>query len=46
MAYIIYLLLCGFVGAVCSMADIEIKDWKYWAILCCVVGAYFCGRQA
>lgn len=43
-AYGIYLLLCGFIGFVCARADIEIKDWKYWVILGCVIGAYFCGK--
>lgn len=45
-AYCIYLLLCGFSGVICARADIEVKDWKYWAILGCVIGAYFCGKYA
>ena len=46
MENIIYLVLCGFSGAVCARADIKIKDWKCWAILGCVIGAYFCGKYA
>ena len=44
MGYILYLLLCGFSGFVMAKADIKVKNWKYWAILCCVIGAYFCGK--
>ena len=46
MDYIIYLALCGFSGVICARADIEVNDWKYWAILGCVIGAYFCGKYA
>ena len=24
--------------------EIKIKNWKYWAILGCIIGAYFCGK--
>lgn len=41
--YIIYMFLCGFVGLVCAMSDIDVTDWKYWAIVGSVIGAYFCG---
>lgn len=46
MAYIIYLVLCGLQGFTCAMADIEIKNWKYWVLFGCVIGAYFCGKYA
>lgn len=42
-AYIIYFCLCAFVGMVCAKADINFKDWKYWAILGSVIAVYFCG---
>lgn len=42
--YIIYILLCAFTGVVCAKADINLKDWKYWAILCSLVGSYLCGK--
>ena len=41
--YIIYIFLCGFSGMVCAKADVGLKDWKYWAIVLSVVGAYICG---
>ena len=44
MGYILYLLLCGFSGFVMAKADIKVKNWKYWAILGCIIGAYFCGK--
>ena len=44
-AYGIYLLLCGFSGLVCAKADIQVKDWKYWATIGCVIGAYLCGKH-
>lgn len=43
-AYIIYLMLCVFYGVISNIANIDLKDWKYWAILGCIVGAYICGR--
>lgn len=41
--HIVYLFLCGFVGFVCSKADISMKDWKAWAIIFSVISAYACG---
>lgn len=43
LAYVIYIIICGSVGVVCYKADIDRKDWKYWAILFSVIGAYICG---
>ena len=40
---IIYLFLCGFAGFVCSKADMSMKDWKTWAIIFSLIGAYTCG---
>lgn len=37
-------MLCGFSGFIIAKAGIDIKDWKYWAITVCVVGAYICGK--
>lgn len=42
-AYIIYIFICAFVSVVCTKSDIDIKDWKYWAILGSVIVAYLCG---
>lgn len=41
---IIYLLLCGLHGFTCARAGIGIKDWKFWVLLGCVIGAYLCGK--
>lgn len=43
-AYVIYILIGGFVGFICSRADIDVKDWKYWGIIGSVIGAYLCGK--
>ena len=44
MANFIYIFLCALYGAVTITIDIGIKDWQYWVMLGCVVGAYICGR--
>lgn len=43
-AYCLYIFLCAFVGVVCVESDIDIKDWRYWAILGSVIAAYLCGK--
>ena len=40
----VFIFLCAISGAVLSLADIHVADGEYWAIICCVWGAYVCGR--
>lgn len=46
MATIIYLFLCGLSTFICASAGVRIEDWKYWAILWCVIGAFICGKYS
>ena len=45
-SYFIYVFLCGLTGCMLAKVKIGVKDWKYWIIIACVIGAYFCGKYA
>lgn len=45
MAYITYLVLCGFNGFIMTTLDINPTNWQFWATTFCVIGAWFCGRE-
>lgn len=46
MANIIFILLCALYGAASATANVKLKNWEYWIMLGCVIGAFWCGKFA
>lgn len=43
---IIYMLLLVIYGLTSGIANLRIRDWEYWIILGCIIGAFWCGYYA
>lgn len=43
MAFIIHLICCCAMGAMCSLLDISILSWEYWVLLGLLIISRICG---
>lgn len=46
MVVIIYYLLISITSIVLSTINIGIRDWQFWVIVTCIIGANICGQYA
>ena len=40
---LLYSIFIVVAGLICISVGLDIKDWKYWAIMGCIFGGYVCG---
>ena len=45
MTILIYYGLCVLMGIMAAILNVRPTNWKWWIMMGCVIGAYFCGTR-